>query len=168
MVYSFAGIGERYNQKLDQYKNSTTKKRGGYLIIELAFWFVVMAIIAAIALGLLGNTDGAKVTAANQELDQIRTAVLSYQTYRIDGAYPDNLGDLLQDTTINAIDAIDGREHGPFLEPTPRWSTSALKDAWGNDYQLKDDAVYSTAGSSDSKDYIKVQLHKTAASSTGN
>ena len=160
MGYSVASIGAR----IDQLKEQKKKKKGGYLIIELAFWFVVMAIIAAIALGLLGNTDGAKVTAANQELDQIRTAVLSYQTYRIDGAYPD-LPKLLSDECIGKDDSIDGRPHGAFLEGSARWTSEGLRDPWGNLYVLdeQNNTVYSTAGDKPEADRITVALHKSGA-----
>ena len=158
MGYSIASIGAR----VEQLKKQKAKKRGGYLIIELAFWFVVMAIIAAIALGLLGNTDGAKVTAANQELDQIRTALLSYRTYKITGTYPTELKDLF--STFDKSEAIDGRPHGPFLDinSSSRWSnTGDVTDPWGNQYEINGNVIKSTAGTpGDTTDDIVVTLQE--------
>ena len=150
---------------VNQYKvgSMKRKKKGAYFILEIAFFLIFVAIITAVATGMLGNTDGAKVATTNQELDQIRTAVLNYRTYRIDGANP-TLGDLVVSPSISKENAIDGRQHDAFLQTSPRWSSSGLKDMWGNDYVIDTSAntVYSTAGSSDSSDYITLSLGTTS------
>lgn len=148
---------------VNQHEITKKKKKGAYFILEIAFFLIFVAIVTAVATGMLGNTDGAKVATTNQELDQIRTAVLSYKTYRIDGANP-ALTDLVSSPSISKDEAIDGRQHDAFLQTNPRWTTSGLKDMWGNDYVIDTSAntVYSTAGSSDSSDYITLSLGTTS------
>ena len=134
------------------------KKKGESLLMSVAAYIVALAIILGVATMLLGDTDPSKITVTKQELDQIRTAVVEYRTYRIDGESPASLGELLNDPVIAASDAIDGRAHHPTLSPNARWSNSGLKDMWGNDYVLDGNTVYSTAGSTDETDRVSLEI----------
>ena len=134
------------------------KKKGESLLMSVAAYIVALAIILGVAVMLLGDTDPSKITVTKQELDQIRTAVVEYRTYRIDGASPASLGELLNDPVIASSDSIDGRAHHPTLTTNPRWSNSGLKDMWGNDYVLDGNTVYSTAGSTDETDRVSLEI----------
>lgn len=147
-------------------KATTSKKKGGYLILEITAFLIFMFFMFNYGLGLFGNTDSAKVTNANEELEQIRTAVISYKTYNLYGSYPASLGELVESPCLTKDESRDGRQHDRFLQPNSRWTTSSLKDMWGNDYVLdtQNGTVYSTAGSSDSSDYITVSLGSSSGS----
>ena len=83
------------------------KKKGESLLMSVAAYIVALAIILGVAVMLLGDTDPSKITVTKQELDQIRTAVVEYRTYRIDGASPASLGELLNDMWGNDY-VLDG------------------------------------------------------------
>ena len=139
------------------------KRKGAYFLVEIAIFLIFVAIITSTSMGSISDTDGAKIATTHQELDQIRTAVMQYKTYRLDNTVPDNLGDLIKNPCIASEDAIDAREHPAFLQETARWSTSGLKDMWNNNYTIETDTdgsmvLQSTAGSSDTAKYVKVKL----------
>lgn len=154
--YSINSLGGAFRRGREDYR-----RKGAFFSIETAFYFIVIAIIAAVVIGIFNYLNDARVSTAEQELDQLRSAVLEYKAYRVDQSMPANLSDLLKSDAITAQYSIDNRQHGPFLNTTNnRWSTAGIKDPWGNDYKIdgsdtKGKYIYSTAGSTDSTRYIK-------------
>ena len=140
-------------------------RKGAFFSVETAFYFIVIAIVAALIIGIFTYLDDARVSTAQQELDQIRSAVLEYKAYRLDQTVPSNLPTLLESGCISADDAIDNRKHGPFLNTTNnRWSSDGLKDPWGNNYEISTDSdsrgtyVYSTCGGKTEEEYLRVYV----------
>ena len=151
----------RFQPNLAWKTETKRNKKGAYFLIEIAFFLVFCVIVAAVALGMFDNADSGKVATTTQELDQIRTAIVTYKTYKLDGSLPSTPGDLLG--TISTSDSIDGREHGPFLSKNNRWQNGQLLDMWGEDYVIDKDnnLVYSNAGSTDSTKRISVSIWST-------
>ena len=140
-------------------------RKGAFFSVETAFYFIVIAIVAALIIGIFTYLDDARVSTAQQELDQIRSAVLEYKAYRLDQTVPDDLTILLNSDCIEAGDSIDNRKHGPFLNTTNnRWSSNGLKDPWGNNYEISSDSdtrgtyVYSTCGGKTEEEYLRVYV----------
>ena len=140
-------------------------RKGAFFSVETAFYFIVIAIVAALIIGIFTYLDDARVATAQQELDQIRSAVLEYKAYRLDQSVPSELPTLLESGCISADDSIDNRRHGPFLNTTNnRWTSDGLKDPWGNNYEISSDSdsrgtyVYSTCGGKGTDEYLRVYI----------
>ena len=138
------------------------KVRGAILTMETAFYIIFIAIIAAIAISSLLDTDSAKKATTTQEIEQIRTAAVQYRAFYVrDVTFSDGFPELF--TYIEPADAVDSRRHGPFLSPDStsndgRWTTSAAIDLWGNAYKYDSatNEIYSTCGGADEEDQIRV------------
>lgn len=142
------------------------KLKGAILTMETAFYIIVIAILAAIAISTLVDTDAAKRTTSNQEIEQIRTACVQYKAFSIaqvnfsDG-FPELFG------YIEANEAVDAHRHGPFLEPNSsngqdgRWTVDGgAKDLWGNPYyyDANTNEIYCTLGGADEDDWLRVYI----------
>lgn len=141
------------------------KLRGAIFTIETAAFIIFVAIIAAIAISNLLDPDSAKRTTTTQEIEQIRTAAVQYRAfYANDVNFTDGFPELF--TYIDTDSSVDGRRHGPFLEPNSvgdtdgRWTTSGAKDMWGNPYYFDASSreIYSTCGGADEEDQIRVYI----------
>lgn len=137
-----------------------SKKRlpGLGLQIDAVLWgiFVAIIIVAMVSYGL-GLVKDSKVTAAKLELDQIRTAVLQYESLSSSGAKPTSLPTLLDE--LPATSSVDGIKHDAFLKTNGRWSSSGLLDPWGTAYSFGTDSDgNATIQSTGSGDTISLSL----------
>ena len=139
--------------------------KGAILTMETAFYIIVIAILAAIAISTLVDTDAAKRTTSNQEIEQIRTAAVQYKAFSINQvAFTDGFPELFG--YIEANEAVDAHRHGPFLEPNSsngqdgRWTTAGAKDLWGNPYyyDAATNEIYCTCGNADEADWLRVYI----------
>jgi len=73
---------------------------------------------------------------AQQDLRMFKSGVISYSGLAIDSQPPTNLGQLVSNPSLSASNAIDGVDHGPFVDVKNGWTTdsSSIKDPWGNAY----------------------------------
>lgn len=127
------GVMQRFSGVFDR----SAKKKGAIMLSETMMYVVVIFIIFAVGYGFMSIRKSAKIGAATLELDQIRTAAVLYQSLRIDNQPPSDLGDLLLDEAISASESIDGMTHGTFLQEKAGWTTSGLKDPWGQNYGIR-------------------------------
>ena len=142
------------------------KLKGAILTMETAFYIIVIAILAAIAISTLVDTDAAKRTSSNQEIEQIRTACVQYKAFSINKvAFTDGFPELFG--YIEANEAVDAHRHGPFLEPNTsngadgRWTVAeGAKDLWGNPYYYDstNNEIYCTCGGADEDDWLRVYI----------
>ncbi len=141
------------------------KLKGAILTMETAFYIIVIAILAAIAVSTLVDTDSAKKTTTTQEIEQIRTAAVQYKAFYVHEVnFSDGFPELFG--YIEPSDAVDARRHGPFLAPNStngndgRWSTSGAVDMWGNPYKFDNSTyeIYSTCGDADEEDQIRAYI----------
>ena len=144
-----------------------SKVRGAILTMETAFYIIVIAILAAIAISTLVDTDAAKRTTTNQEIEQIRTAAVQYKAFVLQKkvTFSDGFTELFK--TLPANMSVDNNIHGPFLEPNSkngtdgRWTVSkGAKDLWGDQYHYdsKTNEIYSKCGSDKVQDEIRVYI----------
>lgn len=113
-----------------------TKKRRGWVT-----WEIMLGVILVLALigGLIYKFPEIRAStnraAALQDMQTIRTLVISYSGFRKDGQPPATLEDLASNPSISADDAVDGADHGAFLDLSKRSSSAGLVlDPWGNAY----------------------------------
>ena len=141
------------------------KVKGAILTMETAFYIIIIAIFAAIAVSTLVDTDSAKKTTTTQEIEQIRTAAVQYKAFYVHEVnFSDGFPELFG--YIEASDAVDARRHGPFLAPNStndndgRWSTAGAIDMWGNPYKFDTSTyeIYSTCGGADEEDQIRAYI----------
>lgn len=137
------------------------KVRGAILTMDAVLYLIFIAIIAAIVISTVLDTDSAKRATTTQEIDQIRTAAVQYKAFYVhEVSFSDGFPELF--TYIEATDAVDSRRHGPFLSPDStsndgRWTTSAAIDLWGNAYKYDSatNEIYSTCGGADEEDQVR-------------
>ena len=127
---------------------SHRKERGLAFSLDTMLYVGAFVLFAAIGIGAALNIrNSAKMSAAQAEMDQIRTAVLQCQQDSGTEDYPD-LTILTSKTALKADDALDGVDHGPYLQPTAKWKENGdLADPWGKPYKLSKDGVLTCEGS---------------------
>jgi general secretion pathway protein G len=105
-----------------------SRRESGFTLIEIMVVLVIIAILSAlIAPQILGRVDEARVTAAQQDIRTLGTAL---DFYRMDNfRYP---------TTDQGLKALVEKPD----PPPPNWraggylkATSVPKDPWGNEYR---------------------------------
>ena len=111
------------NMKTPNLSRSSSSTQRGFTLVEMLLVLMILATLAAVVLPkMMGRTKQAKVTAAQTQIANFKTALDAFEVDT--GYYPkgrNGLNDLMQqprDTT---------GWHGPYLEAIP-------KDPWGNDY----------------------------------
>jgi len=93
----------------------------GFTLVELLLVLVILALIGSLVLpGIIGKAEGAKVKAAQSQIDRLSMAVESY--YLDTGKTPDSLDQLVDERG----DAAGW--NGPYVKK------SSLQDPWGRDY----------------------------------
>ena len=143
-------------------KNAQMRKKrfipGLGLQIDAVLWGIFVAIIiAAMVSYSLGLVKDSKITAAKLELDQIRTAVLQYESLSSTNTKPTSLPVLLDE--MPATSSVDGMKHDSFLKANGRWSSSGLLDPWGTAYSYGTDSDGNiTIQSTGSGDTISLSL----------
>jgi hypothetical protein len=117
------------------------KKPGAVLSLETVLYVAIIIIFVAIGLGIFSQRESAKVAACNQELDQIRSAVVQYGALDVNGTNGlTDLTKLFDASAISATDAVDGVAHGYFLQKSGRWKDGKLHNPWGDgEYTLGTD-----------------------------
>lgn len=125
-----------FMQKLAAYPK---KKPGAVLSLETMLYIAIIIIFVAIGIGIFSQRESAKIAACNQELDQIRSAVIQYSSLRAsDDNDLDDLSKLFKAEAISADEAVDGASHGYFLQETGRWKHGSqggdqVLNPWGDD-----------------------------------
>jgi general secretion pathway protein G len=120
-----AGAILKTNMKTQTLAKNRNVRRGlsGFTLVEMLLVLVILATLAAIVYPkVMGRSEQARVTAAQTQIANFKTALDSFEVDN--GFYPkgrNGLGDLIQQPR----DAVSW--HGPYLESIP-------KDPWGNDY----------------------------------
>lgn len=136
-----------------------SRKRKGWVTWEIMLGVIlVLALIGGLIYKFPEIRSSTNRAAALQDMQTIRTLVISYSGFRKDGQPPATLETLAENPSITADDAIDGADHGAFLDLSKRSSSSGLVlDPWGNayEYTVKSDGsgtiVSSGGGNADSK-----------------
>jgi general secretion pathway protein G len=105
-------------------RNSATRRRNAFTLVELLLVLTILAILAGIVLPrMTGSTERARVTAAQTQISTLGTAL---GTYEVDnGAYPRGR-EGLQALMVKPRDA--GNWHGPYMEK------DIPLDPWGKPY----------------------------------
>jgi general secretion pathway protein G len=104
--------------------------RRAFTLIELLLVLVILAVLAAVVIPkLTGRVQDSKIKATISQIDQIKTALGTYETDN--GAYPDPADGL---SALVYKPANAGGNWHQLMEQLP-------KDAWGNEfkYELVDD-----------------------------
>lgn len=97
--------------------------RGGFTLVEMLLVLVILATLAAIVYPkVMGRSEQARVTAAQTQIANFKTALDAYEVDN--GKYPQGRNGL-NDLLVQPRDAVSW--HGPYLESIP-------KDPWGGDY----------------------------------
>ena len=100
---------------------ASRSRNRGFTLVELLLVLVILALIGGLVLpGIIGKAEGAKVKAAQSQIDRLSMAVESY--YLDTGKTPDSLDELVE----GGGDAAGW--NGPYVKK------SSLKDPWGRDY----------------------------------
>ena len=101
----------------------TSRHSRGFTLVEMLLVLVILATLAAIVYPkVMGRSEQARVTAAQTQIANFKTALDSFEVDN--GYYPkgrNGLGDLI----TQPRDAVSW--HGPYLENIP-------KDPWNGDY----------------------------------
>lgn len=114
---------------------------------EVGLAIVILLLIgSALFIAYPEYKNNANRATANQELKMFKTAVTSYAGLANDSKPPSDLGQLLADPSLEAENAIDGVDHGPFIDKKKNWTTDAdsIKDPWGEAYQYSYDETTGT------------------------
>ncbi len=108
-----------------------------FSILELLLVLVILAVLSAIVgVRFAGQSGKAKVTAANTQLRDFKTALGAYELQV--GAYPTTQQGLL--SLIEEPNDAAGWS-GPYLE-----ADVVPKDQWGNDWQYRYPGTHNTEG----------------------
>jgi general secretion pathway protein G len=99
------------------------RRRQGFTLVEMLLVLVILATLAAIVYPkVMGRSEQARVTAAQTQIANFKTALDSFE---VDNGYYPKGRNGLQDLLVQPRDAVSW--HGPYLESIP-------KDPWNNDY----------------------------------
>ena len=99
------------------------QRRRAFTLVEMLLVLVILATLAAIVYPkVMGRSEQARVTAAQTQIANFKTALDSFEVDN--GFYPKGRNGLM-DLIQKPRDAVSW--HGPYLESIP-------KDPWGNDY----------------------------------
>ena len=116
---TYSGVLQRFGTRM--------KKKGAILAFDSVNYLTVLIVL--VGLGVAGFVT------CKMELNEISSALTTYQSLRVDGnSTAGDLTQLLSDEAIASTDAIDGVKHGNFLKETTRWSATGVIDPWGNAY----------------------------------
>ena len=95
----------------------------GFTLVEMLLVLVILATLAAIVYPkVMGRSEQARVTAAQTQIANFKTALDSFE---VDNGYYPKGKNGLNDLITQPRDAVSW--HGPYLESIP-------KDPWGNEY----------------------------------
>ena len=126
-----------FMQKLAAY--TPKKKPGAVLSLETMLYIALIIIFVAVGIGIFSQRESAKVAACNQELDQIRTALVQYSSLRMeDNNDISDLTILFDAEAIKDTESVDGIAHGYFLQQTGRWKDGQLHNPWGDGFYTYD------------------------------
>lgn len=127
--------------------NKRNLRKKGFFSAELTICIVVALILMFVIFYAYPEyKNNANRTTAQQDLRMFKSAVISYSGLSNNSKPPSDLGQLFADPSISADEAIDGVDHGPFLDKKKGWTTdsSSIKDPWGEAYQYTYDASTGT------------------------
>jgi general secretion pathway protein G len=100
-----------------------TRRRHAFTLVEMLLVLVILATLAAIVYPkVMGRSEQARVTAAQQQIANFKTALDSFE---VDNGYFPKGKNGLNDLVQQPRDAANW--HGPYLEHIP-------VDPWGNPY----------------------------------
>ena len=117
--------------------NRPAQSKRGFTLVEMLLVLTILAILASIVLPrMTGNTERARVTAAQTQIANLGTALGAYEVDN--GNYPRGR-DGLQALMVKPRDAINW--HGPYMEK------EITSDPWGKPY------VYQCPGSHNPSGY---------------
>lgn len=124
-------VPDRFMQRLG---NMPQKKKGAILSIETIIYIAVLIIFIAVGIAAFSQRESAKAAACQSELDQIRSAIVQYQSLRVDSKYPSaDLNEIAPGGAgIDAADSVDGISHKDFLQKAGRWKDGKLNNPWGD------------------------------------
>jgi len=120
-------------------KTTNRKFKFKGLALQMDALTYTIFIIGVVCMGVVGwvvYKDMASSNTVSVELDNIQTAVISYQAYNRNGKAPSDISTLFEDDAIPASNSTDGRVHGNFLSSTNRWSSGTAVDPWGEPYTI--------------------------------
>lgn len=118
-------------------KKHTVKLRGLALQMDaLTYTIFILGIVCMGVLSWSVYKDMSNSSTASVEMDNIQTAIISYQAYNSSGKAPADLSILFADDALPASSSADGRVHGNFLSSTNRWSSGIAIDPWGEPYTI--------------------------------
>lgn len=121
-----------------------TRKLKGWSLPEITLGIViVMLLMAGAFFGFTEYKDNANRATAKQDMRMIKSAIMTYSGLNINSLPPSDLGVLLSNPSLEASEAIDGVDHGAFLESKRGWGSeaSSIRDPWGNPYEYTYDAA---------------------------
>jgi general secretion pathway protein G len=102
----------------------TRRDQGAFTLVEMLLVLTILAILASIVLPkMTGNTERARVTAAQTQIANLGTALGAYEVDN--GNYPRGR-EGLQALMVKPRDAISW--HGPYMEK------DIISDPWGKPY----------------------------------
>ena len=133
--------------------NLNVRARGarGFTLIELLLVMAILAVLAAVVVPkFVGRGEQAKVTAAQTDISNMKTALNAYEVDN--GGFP-STNDGLQALVVNPNPSVLKNWHGPYLE-------EVRKDPWGNDY------IYRYPGSLNPNGFDIVSVGKDGAEGT--
>jgi general secretion pathway protein G len=103
-----------------------SRRHAGFTLVEMLLVLVILATLAAIVYPkVVGRGEQARVTAAQTQIANFKTALDSFE---VDNGYYPKGRNGLNDLIKQPQDAVSW--HGPYLESIP-------KDPWGNDYSYE-------------------------------
>ncbi len=111
------------------------RRQRGFSILELLLVLVILAVLSAIVgVRFAGQSAKAKITAANTQLRDFKTALGAFELQV--GAYPTTQQGL--ESLIEEPNDAEGWS-GPYLE-----TDTIPKDQWGNDWQYRYPGTHNT------------------------
>ena len=137
-------------------------KKHGWVTWEIMLGVIlVLVLIGGMVYKFPEIRNSTNRSAAFQDMQTIRTLVISYAGFRKDGRPPATLETLATSPSISADEAVDGADHGAFLDLSKRSTSSGqILDPWGNEYEYTvnsdgSGSIISTGGGmADSSDLV--------------
>ena len=103
-------------------KKTAASMRAGFTLMEILVAVAIIGILGTVAVtSITGNIEKAKQTAAQESVNNIKNAVMTY--YLQNKKYPSDLKDLIVENS-EGIAVLEGGE-------------GALEDPWGNEYKYE-------------------------------